>query len=339
MARSALFALLFGFGVLLAPSAEAQYIDCDGPQGPCTETLYGLGRDDPDGSHPNTTDVNRQTRGDGACGVEIMLPNQGQVRIRELDNCVVTGTNRCRMEIPQFPELDSGYFNISRNDFDLGPVGLFSALGGLFFTFGGNVGHRQLHGTCVNDAGEECGLDSDCPGGEAGDCQSTCFSDPGTQCSSHADCPNADCVTEIELDGIGTCTDDATLCTTDADCTAPDICEAGFETAPVAASCGCCQSASGTLCPTLLAIAEYPVIPCGAGVEPLLPEANRIRTPDWVFEGARGTAWRMERIDPVGLWAIVGRARSTASARTSRPPARATPSTPTTRLSRRRVTT
>ena len=145
--------------------------------------------------------------------------------------------------------------------------------------------------------GEECGLDSDCPGGEAGDCQSTCFSDPGTQCASQADCPNADCVTEIEWDGIGTCSDDASgPCMSDGDCTGGEVCEAGFEIHPgVDQNCICCQSTLTTFCP-LLGLPEYPVIGCGEGLSGLLVESNFINTPDWVFDGGRETAWRMEEI-------------------------------------------
>ena len=298
MARSVLFGLLFVFGLLLAPSAEAQYIDCGGPQGPCTDTLYGLGNDSNDGPFNNSHNLNRQSRGDGACGIEFQVRYQGRVRIRELDSCAVSAENRCRIEIPQIP-LDSGYFNINRNDFDLGPAGILAALGGVFSSLEGNVGFRQLHGTCSLDAGEECGQNSDCPS-NAG-CVSSCFSDPGTQCASHQDCVDAglpanDCITEIELDGIGTCTDDATLCLTDADCTAPDICEAGFETFSADQSCACCQSTLGTICQSLLGLPEYPIIPCGAGLSGLFTETNRIRTPDWVFDGGRGTKWQMEEI-------------------------------------------
>ena len=299
MARSVLFGLLFVFGLLLAPSAEAQYIDCGGPQGPCSETKYGLGNDPFEGPHTRTRDTNRQSRGDGACTVEVSLRMQGQMTFRELDNCAVTADNRCEIEIPGVAgdpglSLDSGLFNLGRNDFDLGPAGLFAALGGVFYSYGGNIGYRQLHGTCSLDAGEECGLNSDCPS-NAG-CVSSCFS-TGEVCSGHADCPNADCITEIEFDGIGTCTDDATKCTSDADCgPAPDFCEAGFDSGHVVESCGCCQSSLGTICQSLISIPEYPIIPCGSGLDGLFTERNRIRSPDLVFNGGRGTKFDAESI-------------------------------------------
>ena len=57
--------------LLLAPLAQAQFIDCSGG---CSETLYGVGNDPAEGPFLHTHATVRQTPGDGSCGPEVVLP-------------------------------------------------------------------------------------------------------------------------------------------------------------------------------------------------------------------------------------------------------------------------
>lgn len=290
--------------LLLAPAAEAQFIGCDPATNPCTDTLYGLGFQIPGqrSAEPstlallNTRGSLSATRGtggrDGSCGPEQLFNTNGQIRLREQDNCVVSATNRCVLEIPDIDD-DSGTWNNNRADFDFGAGGFLSINLTNLTQFSGNLGFRQLSGTCSLDAGEECALDSDCPSGTG--CLSTCFSDPGTSCSGHADCANADCVTEIEWDGIGRCTDDVTVCNTTADCPGAEVCLAGLELRDTPNGCLCCQSTSGALCPAVVGFAEYPAITCPVAAV-AREGALKLGGPDWIFEGGRGTNWDMESV-------------------------------------------
>ena len=277
-------------GLLLAPLAQAQFIDCSGG---CSDTLYGLGNDPPEGPYLNTFSSFRTGPGDGSCGPEFKVPIQGQMRIRDQDSCAVSATTRCPVEIPQAAE-ESGILVVTTTAVELGPLGSLVGSGAFFHNMGGNIGHRQLTGTCTLDAGEECALDSDCPSGAG--CRSTCNSDPGTPCASQADCPAADCRTEIEWDGIGLCTDEATVCTSDADCPGEDVCFAGFSWVTSPESCLCCQSSLGVVC-GVFGFPEYPAVFCGSGLAtPMLAVA----APDWLFAGGRGTSFDMETIQVPG---------------------------------------
>ena len=147
-----------------ATPANAQFIDCSG--GGCTTTTYGLGNDlnlqvptldDIDGSY-----IIIQLTGlaSGSCGGEEYVPTKGQIRITDRNDCEVTSTNRCRVEIPDVRD-DSGNATTAQVFADLGPLGLFVASAGQFRDFGGNQGHRQLLGSCVT-GGTACALDADC---------------------------------------------------------------------------------------------------------------------------------------------------------------------------------
>lgn len=284
--------LVFCLGLLLAPLAQAQYIDCSGG---CSETLYGLGNDPQEGPHLRSTLFSRADPGDGSCGPEQEFRLLGQIRLREQNGCAASATTRCQVEIPQIAE-ESGVFNTLQASANLGPLGILIVSSATFRDMAGNLGNRQLSGTCTLDAGEECALDSQCPSGAG--CLSTCFSEPGTTCSSEDDptCANLDCRTEIEWDEIGVCTDDATMCSSDADCPGEDICNAGFESRDSPASCFCCQSTTAVICP-FFGLAEYPALNCGEVTE---PPTNNVAAPDWLFEGGRGTAWELESIQVPG---------------------------------------
>jgi len=296
--------LVLMFALLLAPLAQAQevtYIGCDIGSGglACTETPYGNGDTGPPADLASVGDLPRGSLerlfvgpGDGSCGVPSnppVIPLTGQIRLREIDSCVVSSTNRCEIEIPQ-RIADSGFFLSVVILFDLGPLGLAALSANTLEDVGraGNIGHRQLHGTCTNDGGEACALDSDCASGSG--CLSTCFDDPATLCGSHQDCVDAglsanNCVTNVFWDDLGTCTDDATRCDSDADCTAPDICEKGIDWERSENTCSCCQSTPGTTCP-LFGLVEWPGLNCP---EPGDPELAATQSPLWVFEGGRNT--------------------------------------------------
>ena len=287
--------LIACLGLLLAPLAQAQFIDCGLAGDECNETLYGLGNDPPEGPHTNTTTINHIGPGDGSCGPEELFRFQGRIRIREQDSCAVSATTRCPVEIPLVAN-DSGFFNINQSSIPLGPLGIANLSAGLFTDMGGNQGNRQLSGTC-GISGDECALDSECDAQNPGDvCTSTCFSDPGTSCSSHADCAANDCRTEIEWDGIGLCSDQATVCSSDADCPGEFICRAGLEWVTSQSSCICCQSTLGTLCPAFFALPEYPALNCGGLGGP----ENHVAAPDWLFEGGQGTPFDLETIQVPG---------------------------------------
>ena len=282
------------FGLLLAAPVQAQFIDC-GPGGvDCSETLYGLGNDAPGGPFTHTVGVGRTGPPGGGCGAEQLFGLQGQIRLREQNSCVVSATERCQVEIPDISEDSGVFFILQQRGLDLGPLGLVNTLFSSFTGFDGNIGHRQLSGTC-GVSGDECALDAECDAQNAGDvCASTCFSDPGTSCSSHADCPNLDCRTEIEWDGIGLCTGDSNVCTSDADCAGEDICLAGFTDNDSVASCSCCQSVLGVVC-AIFGGAEYPALTCG------IPNSGFfVGAPDWLFDGGRGTRFGLETIQVPG---------------------------------------
>lgn len=272
-------------GLMLALPAQAQFIDCSGG---CSETLYGLGNDADEGPLTNSLTNSRTGPGDGSCGPERLSPFQGQLRLREQANCIVSGVTRCPIEIPRIA-TDSGYFGVTRVPLDLGPLGLVVIVAAQFLDVSGNIGHRQLSGTCTLDAGEECAVNTDCP--SMAGCASTCFSSPATTCSSHADCPGADCRTEAEWDGIGLCTDDLTSCTSDGDCNGEDFCRTGFTFSGTPSSCFCCQSTTGVTCP-ILGAPEYPALFCGQAVQRQYP----VGASDWLFEGGRGTRFEPETI-------------------------------------------
>ena len=288
--------IMICLGLLLAVPAQAQFIDCGAGGADCTDSIYGLGNDPVEGPNLRTYGVVRTGPGDGTCVAEEFLRHNGRIRIREQNNCDVSATTRCQIEIPQ-GEFDSGFVRANGGIFDLGAAGLLGANGGLYIGLEGNIGHRELSGTCTQDADEACALDSDCP--SAAGCLSTCFSDPGTTCSSQADCAAADCRTQIDWNGIGTCTDDTTFCTSDSECTAVegDFCEAGIELFPNEASCTCCQSSIGVICP-VLGFTEYPSLDCPDTAF----ETNRVQTasPDWLFNGGAGTHFEMATIQAAG---------------------------------------
>ena len=92
-----LFALLM---VPLAQAQESSYIGCDVGAGgaACTETPYGHGDTGPVAAYadiPNLPDGSTEPLwlgpGDGSCNADIdppVLPIQGQIWLRELDDCV-----------------------------------------------------------------------------------------------------------------------------------------------------------------------------------------------------------------------------------------------------------
>ena len=284
--------------LMLAPHADAQLIDC-GPGGAdCTDTLYGLGNDDvPVGPGPftNTHAQFRPGPGDGSCGPDLGSVLQGQILLRDQNSCVVSATSRCAVEIPQIVDT-SGFFNTGKNASDFGPLGIVATSNGGFADFGGNLGFRQLAGTCTQDSGEACGVDGDCPSGAG--CLSTCASDAGTTCSTESDaaCPVAnDCRTRVSWEGIGLCTDNTTVCNTDAECTGEDICLSGFVFDDSGGNCNCCQSSTGVTC-ALFGFVEYPALNCGQSGVP----TRTAEGPGWIFEGGRGTKFEHERIQVAG---------------------------------------
>ena len=285
--------LIACLGLLLAPVAQAQsFIGCDPVTNPCNETLYGLGNDPLEGPFLNSRGITRSGRSDGSCAAETYTRHPGQVRIREIVGCDVSATNRCRVEVPQVA-LDSAIFSISLVQFDLGPAGVLAAAASSAREYAGNIGHRQLSGTCTLDAGEDCALDSDCPSGAG--CLSICHSAPGTTCASQADCPAEDCRTEIDWDGIGLCTDETTVCNTDADCLGEDVCIPGLMFPNSDAACVCCQSTSGVFCPAAFGLAEYPAVNCGS-----TGARFAVGTPAWLFEGGQATPFVHKRIQVPG---------------------------------------
>ena len=285
--------VFFCLGLLLAaPLAQAQHIGC-GPGNPCTTTSYGLGNDSPEGPFTNTRATVRLGPADGSCGAETVARSVGQIKIREQDGCVASATTKCEVEIPQVTS-ESGFYNPQKLTLDLGPGGLIAFAVANLTDMAGNVGYRQLSGTC-GVSGDECALDAECDAQNAGDtCTSTCFSDPGTSCTAENDaaCPSLDCQTEIEWDGVGLCTDKATKCNTDADCPGENVCFAGLEWADSDLSCVCCQSQAGIFCNAFFQIDEYPAVTCGT----TQPPENHVNAPDWLFAGGRGTAFDLEQI-------------------------------------------
>lgn len=285
--------------LLLAPVAQAQYVDCS--QG-CSSTFYGFGNEaffgDANGNFNNSRFHLKVFPADGSCGPEIDTRILGQLRIREQDTCIASSTTRCRVEMPQVPN-ESGWANAFQDVLSAGPLGLVAVISNLYQDLGGNQGNRQLSGTC-GISGDDCALDAECDARNAGDvCRSSCFSDPGIACSSEDDaaCPNLDCRTEIDWDGIGLCTDRATLCTSDADCPGGNICQPGFVKSVSDDSCACCQSESGVLCAILAGWTEYPDVVC-----PVTSTVNPhgVGTSHWLFDGGRGTRFEMDIIQVPG---------------------------------------
>ena len=293
---------IFMVGILalaLAPWANAQesLIDCSGG---CSTIIYGLSDEPvPPGGSTREPGVilksggrSRLGRTDNSCAGEEYFSAKGQVVVTEQDNCTVSSTNRCQVEMQDVPE-SSGIFNQNRADIPFG-TDFIGVSAGIFQTFQGNVGVREINGTCVNDGNVDCGLDADCPSGTG--CMSSCFS-TGELCASDADCANADCITAIDWDFYGRCTDNAgdgtELCSRDGMLTCPEgeSCLDGFTVANSVESCVCCNSISGTLC-GLFGWVEYPGLVCPN------PSPNPLRrdVPDWIFEGGRMSRWTNENI-------------------------------------------
>jgi hypothetical protein len=293
--------------LLAAPTAQAQTaIDCSGG---CTTTTYGFSDEPvPEGGSTRTPGIVNKTQGpsrlgrtDGvSCAGEEYFTAYGQALITEQDSCAVDSSTRCQVEIST--GSGSGIFNQNRADIPFG-ADFLGVAAGIFQTFDGNVGARELNGTCTV-SGADCGIDSDCTGGGGDVCRSTCFSSPATACASDADCPSADCVTAIDWDFYGTCTGSGALCDRAGTlpCGAGENCLDGWLVSNSAAangdigdSCVCCQSVSGTLC-SLFGWVEYPDLVCPN------PTTNPLRrdAPDFIFEGGAGTNWAHERITVVG---------------------------------------
>lgn len=292
--KTFVIAFIAGLGaLLLAPEAQAQFIDC-GPGGAdCTETLYGFGNPPPQGPFTLTQGLVR-TLPSGACRTENTAVQQGQVRIREQNNCVVSPTTRCPVEVPNI-EDDSVTFAVVQLRFSVGPLGLLAIVSARALRNDPNLGFRELSGTC-NASGDDCSLDSDCDPGDV--CRSTCFSDPGTACGIHADCPNLDCRTQLDWDGIGFCSNELVLtqCNTDADCPGEETCLGGFTRDFSENSGGCCQSTTGAGCGTLFGTPEYPALDSGKPA----PRRNNFEAPVWLFEGGRATPWDLDVITVPG---------------------------------------
>lgn len=322
-------AILVGFALLLAaPVAQAQtqttqgdFLDCSGG---CTEWKYGFG-DDPVPPGGNTTDRSvledsvlyggGQGRDGGPCGFSRWFPVYGQMVIRDRNDCETTSTNRCVVEIPD-RALESGHFASTKLSIPLGALGVVNLAGATILDYTGNLGYRQLLGSCTNDAGEECGVDADCPSNSG--CMSTCFSDPGVQCASHADCPNQtrpDCVTELDFDGIGYCSDTAAdgidvctrgscsgdasvpcgddavcalsgngTCIQDTACPSGETCFDAFELINAEEGCFCCDSTGNNICGPS-GFVEYPDVACPIAS----PSPFRRDAADYTFKGGRGT--------------------------------------------------
>lgn len=143
---------------------------------------------------------------------------------------------------------------------------------------------------------QNCWDDAQCTGpGES--CQATCALS-GENCQSDADCSEAgdSCSTRIDWDGIGKCTDTAgdgsELCFSNGDCPANEECLDGFLRVNDKDSCICCTSSSGTACPALAGLPEYPALGCPA------PTGLPIRrdAPDFIFDGNRDTRLEHEHI-------------------------------------------
>ena len=163
---------------LMAPVANAQYIDC-GPGGAdCTEWKYGganppgpLGWD-----LPNTR-VRVTVLAFGSQNRIACLNEGGQTQnfeplsfkslmtIREQNNCVVSEGNRCQVEIPDRPR-ESGDFNNAKIITPIGTLGIVGAHGSAISSYQGSLGFRQLNGRCVDGAGDtvltQCTTDADC---------------------------------------------------------------------------------------------------------------------------------------------------------------------------------
>lgn len=254
MKRILLAALALG---LMAPVANAQYIDCASGSG-CREDIYGMtnapgnfGWDLPN-TRVRVTSALAGTGGRVACGTEggdtqnfepITFP--GQMVLREQIDCVVSEGARCQVEIPD-RDLESGDFNVSKIIIRLGPLGLIAAHGSLMTSYQGSVGFRQLNGRCVDGNGDtvltQCTTDADCDQAIREECDTdtgTCIwwrqaEDPtlpdfdplkvgGTR---------TDAITKCWNDGQcgggescqGTCVNSGTNCQSDTDCGAGDSC-------------------------------------------------------------------------------------------------------------------
>ena len=258
--------------LLAAPLAHGQQtppgitnLDCSGG---CTTYTFGLGdNEQPPGG---TFDRSTLTRGSiglggaigrpgatGACGLSQFFAVNGQAFLVEMDNCEVSSTNRCRVQIPDL-DVTSGSFNSAQLVVNLGAGGVVGLIGAIYYTYQGSLGERQLYGRCVDGNGDNvtlpcavdadcnlqlrqvcgpagicqdnlidtstrtdtrvfCSLDSECGPGES--CRGTCMLS-GANCASDADCPGVgdSCSTEIDWDQVGRCEDDPTITCTRANC-------------------------------------------------------------------------------------------------------------------------
>ena len=285
--------------LLAAPITHAQsIIDCTGG---CTTRTFGFSDEPvPPGGSTREAGVINKTQGpsrlgrtDGlSCAGEEYFTAYGQVIIAE-QNCTPDNNTRCQVEL-----LDgSGMFNQNRADIPFGGGDFIGVAAGIFQNFAGNVGAREINGTCTV-SGDNCGVDADCTGGAGDECRSTCFSDPGTSCASDADCANADCITAIDWDFYGTCNLSGTLCDKAGTmgCPAGESCLDGWVFTNRDDSCVCCQSVSGTLC-SLLGWLEYPTLMC-----PFQSSGNPLRRdmPDFIYEGGADTNFAQEFITVPG---------------------------------------
>ena len=100
--------VLLSAAVAQAQIADPQFLDCSGG---CTTTVYGLGSDpnfdggttDPD-IHMGSKNVNRTGRQPtGACSGEDHFTFPGQFYMAEMDDCVVSSTNTCMVEMQEVP--------------------------------------------------------------------------------------------------------------------------------------------------------------------------------------------------------------------------------------------
>lgn len=168
---------------LIAPVANAQYIDCSGG---CTETKYGLGNPpdafgyDAPNTHVRTTSRRTVSGPITACRFEnsatsnfVPLPYRGKVTLREQNACTVSVGNRCQVELPD-TNLTSGDMNVNTIIVNLGATGIVAAAGALFISYQGSVGFRESDGRCVDGNGDDvvtsCSTDGDCNASAAEEC-------------------------------------------------------------------------------------------------------------------------------------------------------------------------
>ena len=202
-----LLTAMLALGLLLAAApASAQFIGCDDDTNPCTETLYGLGNDTVEGPHNETTAVVRLGPADGSCGPEFESriggadPDSRAGQLRRVVRRARVAWSRSRRS-----SADSGYLQpTASSTLDPSvPIGVVAFAVANLTDMAGNIGFRELSGTC-GVSGDDCALDSAVrrpePGGRRA--TSTCFSDPENRLLRRRTtlaCPNLDCRTEIEL--------------------------------------------------------------------------------------------------------------------------------------------